>query len=268
MAWSHLVILSIILVVSGSQARSSIADSSIQISAPSEGHIQVLKVTEPGGEEQIRVFRHEGVVAVDTQIASHQGRLRELSDGTELIRMLYTEEEDLVDCQVETDPTKVEEFWKESLGLHNHKEHHIMDMAAKKQDIVPKEVATRLQSFNLKAELLTIETEEDHHHFTTMVDIVTLKRMCGQHQSLKQSSKDTDHHHRSARSLFIFPGTNWCGSGNQAAANGSQFGESLDLDKCCREHDVCPYYIDSMGSKYGHFNFGLYTLLHCACDEQ
>lgn len=64
------------------------------------------------------------------------------------------------------------------------------------------------------------------------------------------------------------PGTKWCGPGNDAH-NDTDFGERMELDKCCYHHDRC----DIRPLKKGAERFGLknedgYTKLHCICEKQ
>ena len=75
---------------------------------------------------------------------------------------------------------------------------------------------------------------------------------------------------RSKRSVFsmIYPGTNWCGRGDQAAGGYDDLGENMATDRCCREHDHCPYMIDSFSTNYNYWNYRLHTLTHCSCEER
>ena len=66
----------------------------------------------------------------------------------------------------------------------------------------------------------------------------------------------------------IFPGTNWCGKGT-IANEYSKLGSFGGADKCCRQHDLgCPAYIKSGQEDYGLYNYKLWTLNHCTCDER
>ncbi|XP_057320179.1 uncharacterized protein LOC130664384 isoform X1 [Microplitis mediator] len=73
---------------------------------------------------------------------------------------------------------------------------------------------------------------------------------------------------RNRRELFLMPGTQWCGRGNRATkyTNLGGFGKA---DSCCRRHDTaCPFYIPAFETRYGLFNWGISTLMHCTCDER
>lgn len=63
--------------------------------------------------------------------------------------------------------------------------------------------------------------------------------------------------HSQNGSRLIFPGTKWCGPGNNAD-NENDLGHFEETDKCCRAHDHCDG-IESGGSKYGLINDTPYT---------
>ncbi|XP_053864660.1 protein PROCA1 [Malaclemys terrapin pileata] len=64
---------------------------------------------------------------------------------------------------------------------------------------------------------------------------------------------------------FTYPGTLWCGAGNNADSYG-QLGEHRETDECCREHDHCQHVIHPFTAKYGYRNLRWHTISHCACD--
>ncbi|XP_046390079.1 uncharacterized protein LOC124158802 isoform X2 [Ischnura elegans] len=63
------------------------------------------------------------------------------------------------------------------------------------------------------------------------------------------------------------PGTKWCGKGGTAEKY-AQLGGFGSADRCCRHHDACPFFIPTLESKYGLFNWRASTVMHCACDER
>ncbi|KAK3084402.1 hypothetical protein FSP39_012958 [Pinctada imbricata] len=65
----------------------------------------------------------------------------------------------------------------------------------------------------------------------------------------------------------IFPGTKWCGLGNDASSY-DDLGKFNVTDACCREHDHCPYFIDHFETKYNYQNPYPWTLSHCDCDNK
>lgn len=73
---------------------------------------------------------------------------------------------------------------------------------------------------------------------------------------------------RRRRELFLMPGTQWCGRGSRATKY-TNLGGFSKADACCRKHDTaCPFYIPAFESRYGLFNLGITTLMHCTCDER
>lgn len=80
------------------------------------------------------------------------------------------------------------------------------------------------------------------------------------------SKKGKTRKSRAKRSYLIFPGTNWCGKGNNAEY-ANHMGLSSEEDKCCRQHDHCPFAIEGFTSRFNLFNYRLHTLSHCDCDK-
>lgn len=65
----------------------------------------------------------------------------------------------------------------------------------------------------------------------------------------------------------IYPGTLWCGDGNQARSE-YEVGIFRNTDICCRMHDKCPTSIASGHSFKNLRNGGLFTRSHCDCDQE
>ncbi|XP_070491857.1 uncharacterized protein [Chironomus tepperi] len=64
----------------------------------------------------------------------------------------------------------------------------------------------------------------------------------------------------------VFPGTKWCGTGD-IAKNFHDLGEEKDMDRCCRDHDICPIKVRAYQSRYNLTNNSIYTKSHCVCDD-
>ncbi|XP_017095137.1 uncharacterized protein [Drosophila bipectinata] len=64
----------------------------------------------------------------------------------------------------------------------------------------------------------------------------------------------------------IIPGTKWCGTGDIAETY-SDLGSEMAMDRCCRQHDLCPVKIRAYQHKYELNNDSLYTKSHCICDD-
>ncbi|XP_077155545.1 protein PROCA1 [Ranitomeya variabilis] len=65
---------------------------------------------------------------------------------------------------------------------------------------------------------------------------------------------------------FTYPGTLWCGAGNNAEKE-SDLGEHKETDSCCRTHDHCEHVIHPFTYSYGYSNFLWHTISHCQCDN-
>lgn len=64
----------------------------------------------------------------------------------------------------------------------------------------------------------------------------------------------------------IYPGTLWCGSGNQARS-AHEVGIFRNTDICCKAHDKCPLFIAPGKEQNGLRNTGSFTRSHCKCDQ-
>ncbi|TRY70345.1 hypothetical protein TCAL_02436, partial [Tigriopus californicus] len=68
--------------------------------------------------------------------------------------------------------------------------------------------------------------------------------------------------------VMRMPGTNWCGRGSRADRF-EDLGAFGAADRCCRQHDLeCPAHIPPLGTKYGLYNWRVYPMLHCSCDNR
>ncbi len=86
---------------------------------------------------------------------------------------------------------------------------------------------------------------------------------------IRQLGRDcaAQHRRRQKRFIFIAPGTYWCGMGNRAPT-AQDIGPNSDIDRCCREHDACPYFIPRITNRYGYYNWRTHTLSYCTCDNR
>ncbi|PAA67946.1 hypothetical protein BOX15_Mlig002305g1 [Macrostomum lignano] len=80
-----------------------------------------------------------------------------------------------------------------------------------------------------------------------------------------QEKKYADPNSNETASVFIIPGTKWCGKGNVATSY-ENLGSEYETDKCCRDHDTCPHSITALQTRYGLKNPFLTTLSDCECD--
>ncbi|XP_063813449.1 protein PROCA1 [Pseudophryne corroboree] len=83
---------------------------------------------------------------------------------------------------------------------------------------------------------------------------------------LRKRADTTDQHTRVKRG-FTYPGTLWCGAGNNAEEE-TDLGEHRETDMCCRTHDQCEHVIHPFTYSYGYRNFRWHTISHCQCDNK
>ncbi|XP_044141697.1 protein PROCA1 [Bufo gargarizans] len=83
------------------------------------------------------------------------------------------------------------------------------------------------------------------------------------------TSRKTDfkRQHVRVKRGFTYPGTLWCGAGNNAEKE-NDLGEHKETDACCRTHDHCEHVIHPFTSSYGYRNFLWHTISHCQCDRR
>ncbi|XP_025076065.1 phospholipase A2-like [Pomacea canaliculata] len=88
-------------------------------------------------------------------------------------------------------------------------------------------------------------------------------------QELTEKNKSRDASVRLKRSL-LYPGTVWCGEGNDANGDNTKLGQFADTDSCCRAHDLCTPRIlaNTNDSTTGLSNDYPFTRLHCKCDRE
>lgn len=82
-------------------------------------------------------------------------------------------------------------------------------------------------------------------------------------------SRRRDANSMAKRKVFpeiVYPGTLWCGPGDDAD-DYDDLGYLRETDKCCRRHDNCPVDILPFQTKYHYFNYRPWTVTHCTCDE-
>ncbi|XP_011687559.1 PREDICTED: uncharacterized protein LOC105449848 isoform X2 [Wasmannia auropunctata] len=66
---------------------------------------------------------------------------------------------------------------------------------------------------------------------------------------------------------IVYPGTLWCGPGNNAI-NESDLGQFNETDACCRAHDECKDYLLVGETKVNIQNNGVFTRSACTCDNE
>ena len=220
---------------------------------------------------------YDGIDAIETVVPSlgEQGLFyRKVTNGKQIVTSIYQHEGLLADCDVSRDEGDLAKFYDNFLGVNSRSSD-----------------SDNVETGNNT--MRTIEGDLDDQ-FKPIVNFNHLKTECRElHRYLRQQAKlkkkaakkalqlDDDWpldaeddandvapttHDRQKRAMFIYPGTNWCGTGN-TAKNFHDLGENSATDKCCRAHDHCPYVIEGFTTKYNLFNVRFHTLSHCQCDE-
>lgn len=91
--------------------------------------------------------------------------------------------------------------------------------------------------------------------------------LCGTREKFSKQKSVFDYIGDIFKSLFIFPGTKWCGAGD-VAKNYDDLGPSRATDACCRDHDHSEDNIPALQTKHGLRNTNLYTMTHCKDDRK
>ncbi|CAN2387857.1 Phospholipase A2 [Pristimantis euphronides] len=153
----------------------------------------------------------------------------QVTDGKELVTSIWDKRRQLVTCSLEEDAKTVKDF--------------VSHCQRKRQDS-RKDFGFGGFTEARMACLIFLSAESD----------LSRKRASskGQHVRVKRG--------------FTYPGTLWCGAGNNAVQP-SDLGEHRDTDACCRTHDHCEHVIHPFTSTYGYRNFLWHTISHCQCDN-
>ncbi len=250
------------------------------------------------GELDLRVA-YRGLLAMEMMAAGLGERgifLREVTNGHSLVRLIYQTRDELVDCDLVRDDDSINTFiskffklsagedWREAADLRatlraragraanatfhelgNNGElpeeyRELLNFKTLKQmcKVLHREVKDQVKSYNRE------------HHLNMERDIVSENDVDSE-QVLPKDAVFEDRGKvwgkRNKRSMFIYPGTNWCGNGNMATSY-YDLGENIETDKCCRNHDHCTVTIEGFTNKFNYFNYRFHTLSHCECDDQ
>lgn len=232
----------------------------------------------PHGEREIRVFYDE-VIAMETVVKSRGETAlfyREVTDGKKLVQLVYTKADTIADCDVTRNRDDVKRFIARFLQTEVAE----LEFSGKMHTIDVGRYAANADVFtatNSTFELL--DNRALRQPYTAMVDILSLKSDCQDVHHLQRQIKheresgdyktrrNPEAHSRNKRGVLVIPGTNWCGQGDNAHTY-EDLGEDATTDRCCRDHDFCPHYIEGFETKYNLFNYRFSTVSHCYCDER
>ncbi|CAK1554402.1 unnamed protein product [Leptosia nina] len=230
------------------------------------------------GEVENRIH-YNGVTAKETYVGANGNpglKLRQMTDGSHLIQIIYSPNGDIQDCEYITDAKQTRNFLKtlrrelklaldeEAFRITEKRKNatederfyrHFGNMTFRlltDGEMLPPEVASWLDYDSLK-----IECFERHEELKYMME----------NKNKYASTNSVARSRRSFRENFIMPGTKWCGAG-QLAKTYNELGEDRNEDRCCRAHDNCRVNIGAFKRRFGLFNFRPYTISHCKCDRR
>ncbi|XP_034192748.2 uncharacterized protein LOC117610009 [Osmia lignaria lignaria] len=273
--YSMLLALGLLLVLSDARAlhqQSNVlqfSNSSLEISRTSNRGISVTRILKDGELE--RIVRFPGICAKETivdwggtDVALRQVWLQETGRRLQLIY----EAGGLTDC---LDEKVDDDDDQESCSSSVYSDDYDDDTSVEMFD-VDEENPSRIPH-----SLSWLSSTSELRHRCSHVRTRARNQLIAQHRRrkfVKLLNGTTSNHRqrkgksRSRRDLLMIPGTQWCGRGHRATkyTNLGGFGRA---DACCRRHDTaCPFFIPAFETRYGLFNWGISSMMHCACDER
>ncbi|XP_041919790.1 mucin-22 [Alosa sapidissima] len=172
--------------------------------------------------------------------------LLQVSDGIEEVRSVHDATGKLVDCALTTDQMQVKSFM------------YVCKLGLRGQVTIPTALNpsfTNITDIKLKCLQLKSKRSTDAASQLPVRERGKVERKGTESSILRRSKRG-----------FTYPGTLWCGAGNNAE-NYDQLGEFAETDNCCRVHDHCPHVIHAFSSNYGYTNFKWHPISHCDCDN-
>ncbi|XP_049856749.1 uncharacterized protein LOC126336773 isoform X1 [Schistocerca gregaria] len=233
--------------------------------------------------EQERRIHYNGLTAKETSVVGAPDEdgtragvtLRQVTDGSGFLQLIYGAEGELRDCEFVAGRRAAESFLRSfhsdvqraaGGGRRQHRREapdaaltNVTFQVLPEGSPLPAEVSSWLNMGRLRAQC------RDKHR--------ELRRLARWHRrgGPRQRARADLQLNRRRRDLvdaLRVPGTKWCGKG-RSAERYTQLGGFNGADRCCRLHDTtCPFYIAAFQTKYGLFNWRINTLMHCTCDER
>ncbi|XP_074604591.1 uncharacterized protein LOC141857914 [Brevipalpus obovatus] len=201
----------------------------------------ILEETLIDGEKIVRI-NWDNVTALITTVSEY--KLQQITDNMHILNSWYINNK-LVDCEYSEDKRAMRRLISDASISHNPR--RICGQSCHKINI-PK---------------LTSDLIQSYPQLQPIMNRVLLARECKKfHEKIKtriRKNRSTD--------LLMFPGTNWCGKGT-SSKNFRQLGPRASTDRCCRDHDHCKLTISPFERKFHFFNYRLYVISHCDCDER
>ena len=190
--------------------------------------------------------------------------VKEAMKNNRLVWLVYKDKDHMIDCNITTDAQNVDKFLQKFNNqtsiqdYENDNNSHKKSKGTKNNDLLDFRALLReCRSFKKQIRAMRIERHHQEH----------------QHKKHKRQKYNSDiksennFKTRSKRSMMIYPGTKWCGRGDVAGGY-DDLGENVATDRCCREHDHCPYTISGFSKSYNYWNYRFHTLSHCTCEER
>lgn len=215
-----------------------------------EGNFVFTRKSKPEGFETF--LSYNGIYTTESEIpsTSQDGLFyRQTTDGIHLIQMTYQGQHDLLGCYISSDKHEISTFYRNFL----------------------RSKASTESSLHTDQKLLGnlndhLKILGDFKHHEEQCEAFMNQPLKSKLPEKPDNDKDTysGKLHRSKRMAMI-PGTKWCGTGN-TASDDDELGLHSETDKCCRDHDKCPYMIPRFTTHYNLFNYRPYTISHCDCD--
>ncbi|XP_064460220.1 uncharacterized protein LOC135370408 [Ornithodoros turicata] len=264
------------------------------------------RVLEDGERERKIHFRKLTAVETFVDLNGKPGlALRQLSDGSSFLQLIFSGSS-LIDCEYVNDPRSVSKFFRNlahdfACAEHRSRERlktvgHSRRFRTWGNDTVCDIELISPQNDTFK--LIYSGRDLAGKEWKTLLNMRAMKRQCRKlHREIRlallrhksnvkeddtassledvdvrdiqefQQGRDTSAMLRRKRDLFMYPGTNWCGTGN-SARKFNELGTNSMADRCCRDHDHCPYTVEAFAKKFHMFNYRIHTVSHCECDER
>lgn len=224
------------------------------------------------GEVETRIY-YRGVSAKETTTVGASANLRlkfrQLTDGKHFIQLIYDDGGNLTDCEFGRQRDQVKKFlftFKNDLRQLLEADASNVNVTSLDASPLPEDVESWLDYKRLRNQCRTLHRRIRKLYFHSNDSALATANQDGGFE--KNSDFPVQRNKRDLSDLLRFPGTKWCGKG-YSADKYTRLGGFSKTDKCCRRHDLnCPFYIGSMETKYGLFNWRLNTLMHCNCDER
>ncbi|CAN7941901.1 unnamed protein product [Ixodes pacificus] len=232
--------------------------------------------------------------------------LRQVSDGSSFLQLILNRHQELVDCEYLKDPRAVSRFFRNLAEDFACAEHRSSLHRGNGSVLCELSSLSTPPSTNDTFRLIR-SARDVGADWKELLDLRLLRRKCRKlHRQIRLAlreqqgtagkshpdetsvdtedgaeSLDVDSNQvevptapktsfqllRKKRDLFLYPGTNWCGSGN-SARKFTELGVNARADRCCRDHDHCPFTIEAFKKKFHLFNYRFHTVSHCECDER